>query len=75
MDAFAAFESRPRRRRVPLLRRLAWWRSGYDHDVDFDLENDDDEVERRESYALDEVDAIRPVPKARNANYHKRVSL
>ena len=36
---------------------------------------DDDETERRESYALDEVNAMKTVPLAKNANHHKRVSL
>eukprot|EP00095_Tigriopus_kingsejongensis_P000486 maker-scaffold233_size243130-snap-gene-0.12 protein:Tk00486 transcript:maker-scaffold233_size243130-snap-gene-0.12-mRNA-1 annotation:"two pore potassium channel protein sup-9" len=39
------------------------------------LEVDDEETERRESYALDEVDSIKVVPLAKNANYQKRVSL
>ena len=36
---------------------------------------EDDGENRRESYALDEVNAIRAVPLAHNVNHHKRVSL
>lgn len=39
------------------------------------LEVDDEETERRESYALDEVDSITVVPFSKNVNHHKRVSL
>ena len=38
-------------------------------------DEDEDETERRESYALDEVDSFKVVPKAKNVNHHKRVSL
>ena len=35
----------------------------------------DNWTEKRESYALDEVGTVKVVPKAKNANHHKRVSL
>ncbi len=37
--------------------------------------DDDDEVEQRDCYALDEVDAFKVVPVEKNVNRHKRVSL
>lgn len=33
------------------------------------------ETEKRESYALDEVDSLTVVPRSKNVNHHKRVSL
>ena len=35
----------------------------------------DGETEKRESYALDEVDSLTVVPRSKNVNHHKRVSL
>ena len=46
-----------------------------------ELPGDDDKgkfyetEERKESYVLDEVNAFRVVPKSKNVNHHKRVSL
>ena len=37
--------------------------------------DNDNWTEKRESYALDEVGTVKVVPKAKNANHHKRVSL
>ncbi len=59
---------------APLLDRLLRWPPQLVA-VTPNLSDDDDEVERRESYALDEVDSFKVVPKAKNANHHKRVSL
>ncbi len=58
----------------PLLERLLRWPPQLIA-VTPTLSDDEDEVERRESYALDEVDSFKVVPKAKNKNHHKRVSL
>ncbi len=78
------YPGRPRRQ--GLLRRLLQWPPKlvelpdeyYASSGDYGFTSNglgDYETEKRESYALDEVETMRVVPMERNANYHKRVSL
>lgn len=64
---------RPRKGRW--LQRLMQWPPQLVAQPVSEWEGDENQTEKRESYALDEVGAVKVLPKAMNVNHHKRVSL